>query len=63
MPAPGSDIVTSKGRGRVLGQEILAKQLLVQMEDDRRILIALDEVIDGPAERIEAQMEQGSGRC
>ncbi len=45
MPAPGSDIVTSKGRGRVLGQEILAKQLLVQMEDDRRILIALDEVL------------------
>lgn len=45
MPPPGSDIVTNKGRGRVLGQEILAKQLLVQMEDDRRILIALEDVL------------------
>ncbi|MCA9193113.1 MAG: signal peptidase [Planctomycetales bacterium] len=45
LPRVGVDIVTGVGRGRVLGQEILARQLLVQMEDNRRILIHVDEVL------------------
>lgn len=45
MPPVGSDIVTGNGRARVLGQEILAQQLLVAMEDNRRVLIPLSDVL------------------
>jgi cell fate regulator YaaT (PSP1 superfamily) len=39
LPPPGSEIVTSQGRARVLAVEILAQQLLIATEDHRRILI------------------------
>ena len=45
LPPVGSDIVTAEGKGRVLNQEILAEQLLVQMEDNRRVLIDASEVL------------------
>ena len=45
LPKIGSDIVTSNGRGRVINQELLSRQLLVQMEDNRRIMISADEVL------------------
>ena len=45
MPAIGSDIVTAEGRARILNHEILAQQLLVQMEDNRRLLIAVKDVL------------------
>jgi cell fate regulator YaaT (PSP1 superfamily) len=45
LPAPGSRIVTSKGQGRVLGQEILARKLMVEFEDGRRVVINADEVL------------------
>lgn len=45
LPALGVDVVTQQGRARVLGQEVLAKQLLVQMEDGRRIVIPSSDVL------------------
>lgn len=45
LPPLGSDVVTSRGRARVLAQEILAGQLLVETEDHRRVLIDGDEVL------------------
>lgn len=39
LPEVGSVIVTESGKSTVLGQEILARQLLVMTEDNRRILI------------------------
>lgn len=45
LPAIGSDIVTLEGRGRVLNQEILSRQVLVQMEDNRRILVRFDNIL------------------
>lgn len=45
LPRIGADIVTSNGRGRVLGQEILSRQLLVQMEDNRRVMVHADDVL------------------
>jgi len=54
LPPIGSDIVTPNGRARVLNQEILAQQLLVQMEDNRRMLIGLGEVL--------SVVKQGTGR-
>jgi hypothetical protein len=54
LPPIGSDIVTTSGRARVLGQEILAQQLLVAMEDNRRILI--------PASDVLTVLKAGTGR-
>jgi cell fate regulator YaaT (PSP1 superfamily) len=45
LPPVNSEIVTQQGRARVLGHEILAQQLLVQMEDNRRLQIGAGEVV------------------
>ncbi len=45
LPHVGSRILTRKGQGRVLAQEILAQKLLVEFEDGRRVLIGADEVM------------------
>ncbi|MGD9719811.1 MAG: stage 0 sporulation family protein [Pirellulales bacterium] len=45
LPPLGSDVVTSRGRARVLAQEILAGQILVETEDHRRVLIDASEVL------------------
>lgn len=45
LPPLGSDVVTSRGRARVLAQEILAGQLLVETEDHRRVMIGAEEVL------------------
>ena len=45
LPPVGSDVITGQGRARVLAQEILACQLLVEMEDRRRLLIDATEVV------------------
>jgi cell fate regulator YaaT (PSP1 superfamily) len=46
LPRIGTDVVTPLGRARVLGQEILAGQLLVQTEDMRRVMIDACDVLD-----------------
>ena len=45
LPTPGTRIVTSKGQGRVLGQEVLARKLMVEFEDGRRLAINAAEVL------------------
>jgi cell fate regulator YaaT (PSP1 superfamily) len=45
LPPVGSLVVTSKGQGRVLAQEILAKKVLLQYEDGRRLLVAVAEIL------------------
>lgn len=45
LPRVGADVVTANGRGRILSQELLSRQLLVQMEDSRRVMIHADEVL------------------
>lgn len=45
MPRVGADIITADGRGRVLGQELLSQQLVVQMEDNRRVMLHVDAVL------------------
>ncbi|MBX3426311.1 MAG: signal peptidase [Pirellulales bacterium] len=54
LPPVGSEIITNNGRARVLAQEILAGQVLVQTEDMRRIVIDADEVL--------TVLKRGSGR-
>lgn len=45
LPPIGRSVVTSRGRAKVLGHEILAQQLLVELEDHRRVLIGAQEVL------------------
>ncbi|MDA1212604.1 MAG: regulatory iron-sulfur-containing complex subunit RicT [Planctomycetota bacterium] len=45
LPRIGTSVVTDAGRGTVLGHEILASQLLVQMEDMRRVLVDAADIL------------------
>jgi cell fate regulator YaaT (PSP1 superfamily) len=45
LPQPGTRVLTAKGQGRVLAQEILARKVLVEFEDGRRLPVALDEIL------------------
>jgi cell fate regulator YaaT (PSP1 superfamily) len=45
LPNVGAVVVTRQGQGKVVGQEILARKLLVQYEDSRQILADLADVI------------------
>jgi cell fate regulator YaaT (PSP1 superfamily) len=45
LPPIGAQVVTTKGRAQVLAQEILAGQVLVQMDDMRRIVVDAAEVL------------------
>jgi cell fate regulator YaaT (PSP1 superfamily) len=46
LPPVGAQVVTSKGPGRVVAQEILVKKLVVEFEDKRRIIVGNDEILD-----------------
>jgi len=45
LPQPGARILTQKGQGRVLAQEILARKVLVEFEDGRRVIVAANEIL------------------
>ena len=45
LPPVGSRVLTRKGQGRVLVQEVLARRLLVEFEDGRRLPVTADEVL------------------
>ena len=45
LPPVGSRVLTQKGQGKVLAQEILARKLLVEFEDGRRLPVTLEEVL------------------
>jgi len=45
LPPIGSEVNLEKGAARVIGQEILAQQLLVEFEDSRRVLVDVADVL------------------
>lgn len=45
LPPVGSRVLTSKGQGRVLAQEVLSRRLLVEFEDGRRLPVADSEIL------------------
>jgi cell fate regulator YaaT (PSP1 superfamily) len=45
LPSIGSRVLTQKGQGKVLAQEILARKILVEFEDGRRLPVAAEEVL------------------
>jgi cell fate regulator YaaT (PSP1 superfamily) len=56
LPRIGSEVITKNGRARVLNQEILTGQLLIETEDHRRVLIDSSEVLTV------IEQKSGSGR-
>jgi cell fate regulator YaaT (PSP1 superfamily) len=45
LPPVGAEIVSNQGRARVLAQEILAGQVLIETEDMRRVVINASDVL------------------
>lgn len=45
LPPNGARVLTRKGQGKVLAQEILARKVLVEFEDGRRIMVPADEIV------------------
>jgi cell fate regulator YaaT (PSP1 superfamily) len=45
LPPVGSRVLTAKGQGRVLAQEVLARRLLVEFEDGRRTPVPAGEIL------------------
>ena len=45
LPKVGAQVVTREGKARVIAQQIIAEQLLVETEDHRRMLIEASEVL------------------
>jgi cell fate regulator YaaT (PSP1 superfamily) len=45
LPPIGAEIVTATGKARVLNQEILTQQLLIETEDRRRVLVGVADVL------------------
>jgi len=44
LPPVGAEVETPEGKARVLAQEILAEQVLVQTDDGRRLLVSANDV-------------------
>jgi cell fate regulator YaaT (PSP1 superfamily) len=61
LPSVGSVVVTQKGQGRVLAQEILAQRLLIEFDDHRRIIVDRDDILssESPPGRRAAQAAAG----
>jgi len=59
LPAVGSRVVTTKGQGRVVAQEILVQKLVVEFEDHRRIIVGRDDILSAepPRGRMAAQTD------
>jgi cell fate regulator YaaT (PSP1 superfamily) len=68
LPPIGSDIITTTGRARVLNHEILSQQLLIQTEDNRRLMIPVADVLtvlhvgSGQIERGRGERVRGESR-
>ena len=45
LPPVGAMVVTKQGQGKVVGQEILARKLLVRYEDKRQIIAELKDIL------------------
>ncbi len=45
LPPVGARVVTARGQGRVLALEILARKAVVEFEDRRRVVVAMDEIL------------------
>lgn len=61
LPPPGSVVLTRDGNATVIAQDILSQQLTVKTEDNRRIMIAGEDVIQVTS-RGEEQVRTNAGK-
>ena len=58
LPPIGSKVATRLGTGRVLGQEILARKVVVEFEDRRRAIVASDDILGVEASKSKPLKEE-----
>jgi cell fate regulator YaaT (PSP1 superfamily) len=61
LPAIGSRVVTHQGQGRVLALEILARKVVVEFDDSRRILVGQDEILGVEKSKARAPKDEDDG--
>ncbi len=62
LPRSGTEVITSSGRGKILNQEILSQQLLVELESGRRLMLHVSEILttlDRKSPEYESQVADG----
>ena len=62
LPSSGTEVITSSGRGKILNQEILSQQLLVELESGRRLMLHVSEILttlDRKSPDYEEQVAEG----
>ena len=62
LPPSGTEVITSSGRGKILNQEILSQQLLVELESGRRLMLHVSEILttlDRKSPDYEEQVAEG----
>lgn len=62
LPHSGTEVITSSGRGKILNQEILSQQLLVELESGRRLMLHVSEILttlDRKSPDYEEQVAEG----
>ena len=65
LPRSGTEVITSSGRGKILNQEILSQQLLVEFESGRRLMLHMSEILttlDRKSPDYEQQVAEGERR-
>ena len=62
LPAVGSKVVTARGQGRVLALEVLARKVLVEFDDRRRIVVASGDILGVEAKARPSQRGEDDDR-
>lgn len=62
LPSNGTMVVTKNGQGKVIGQEILAKKVLVSFQGGRRMLVDLAEIITTVSGKKSEKKDGGKGK-
>ncbi|MBA63171.1 MAG: signal peptidase [Planctomycetaceae bacterium] len=58
LPRSGTEVITSSGRGKILNQEILSQQLLVELESGRRMTLHVSEILTTLERKSSAQNKE-----
>jgi cell fate regulator YaaT (PSP1 superfamily) len=59
LPPVNARILTRKGQGRVLAQEVLARKVLVEFEDGRRLPVSVDDILTRLGEGKKGMRDEG----
>jgi cell fate regulator YaaT (PSP1 superfamily) len=62
LPAVGSKVVTDRGEGRVLALEVLARKLVVEFDDRRRIVVGPDEILSAEKPKTKPSLGEDDDR-